>query len=108
MALAAGRCRLFHLRGPRDNVLVVAWVIHAQTRSVMVARGRVRNGVVVLEDRVRLPEGQEVTGLVPGTIATDGARRHSIVDIPPVSVGAVLRPLTSDDDLLGEMLEGRP
>jgi hypothetical protein len=38
---------------------------------------------------------------------TDFAQPHSILDIPPVSVGAVLRPLTSDDDLLGEMLEGR-
>ena len=44
--------------------------------------------------------------------STDVARAaapkpHSIIDIPPVLLGAVLRPLTSDDDLLGEMLEGR-
>ncbi len=32
----------------------------------------------------------------------------SVLDIATVSVGSVLRPLTSDDDLLGEMLEGRP
>ncbi len=37
----------------------------------------------------------------------DAARSHSILDIPPVSVGAVLRPLSSHDDLLEEMLEGR-
>jgi hypothetical protein len=43
----------------------------------MVARGRVQNGVVVLDNGVRLPEGQEVTVLTP------------------------------DDDLLGDMLEGR-
>jgi hypothetical protein len=69
----------------------------------MITHGRVINGVVVLDDGVRLPEGQEVTVLAPGTGPTDSARPHSILDIPTVSVGAVLRPLTSEDDLLGEM-----
>jgi hypothetical protein len=32
---------------------------------------------------------------------------HSILDIEPVRLGAVLQPLNSDDDILGEMLEGR-
>jgi hypothetical protein len=32
---------------------------------------------------------------------------HSLLDIPTVSCGGMLRPLTSDDDLLGEMLEHR-
>ena len=32
---------------------------------------------------------------------------HSVLDIVPVHVGRVLRPLSPDDDLLGEMLEGR-
>jgi len=70
----------------------------------MVARGYVQNGVVVLADGVRLPEGQEVTVLVA---SNSGPKGDSILDIPPVSVGAVLKPLTADDDLLGEMLEGR-
>jgi len=35
------------------------------------------------------------------------SRSHSILDIAPVRVGQLLRPLTSDDDLLDEMLEGR-
>jgi hypothetical protein len=65
----------------------------------------------VLDNGVRLPEGQEVTVLVPDAVPAsprmEGARPHSVLDIPTVSVGAVLRPLTSDDDLLGEMLEGR-
>jgi hypothetical protein len=78
----------------------------------MVARGRVQNGVVVLDNGVRLPEGQEVTVLTPDTVPTnarleEGSRPHSVLDIPTVRVGAVLRPLTSDDDLLGDMLEGR-
>jgi hypothetical protein len=72
----------------------------------MVARGHVKNGVVVLDNGVRLPEGQEVTVLAPGAWPAV-ARPHSILDVAPVSVGAVLRPLTTDDDLLGEMLEGR-
>jgi len=78
----------------------------------MVARGRVKNGVIVLENGLRLPEGQEVTVLTsefsPAIPAIDGARPQSILDIPSVRVGGVLRSLTSDDDLLGEMLEGRP
>lgn len=32
---------------------------------------------------------------------------HSVLDIEPVHLGRVLHPLSSDDDLLGEMLEGR-
>jgi hypothetical protein len=78
----------------------------------MVARGRVQNGVVVLDDGVRLPAGQEVTVLPHATAPTAprvyGSQSHSVLDIATVSLGAVDRPLTSDDDLLGEMLEGRP
>jgi hypothetical protein len=78
----------------------------------MVARGRVINGVVVLENSVQLAEGQEVTVLTLDTesavVRSEGRPPHSIVDIPTVSVGAVLRPLTGDDDLLGELLESRP
>jgi hypothetical protein len=76
----------------------------------MVARGRVQDGVVVLENGVRLPEGQEVTvvahatGLPAPPIA--GSQPHSLLDIATVSLGSVLRPLTCDDDLLGEMLQG--
>ena len=70
----------------------------------MVARGRVQNGVVVLAEGVRLPEGQEVTVLA---LPAANLQAHSILDIPSVSVGKVLRPFTADDDLLGEMLEGR-
>jgi hypothetical protein len=32
---------------------------------------------------------------------------HSVLDIEPLSLGETLRPLGPDDDLLGEMLEGR-
>ena len=78
----------------------------------MVARGRVQDGVVVLENGVRLPEGQEVTVLAHATLPPspriDGSQSHSVLDIATVSLGSVIGPLTSDDDLLGEMLEGRP
>ena len=66
----------------------------------------------MLDDGARLPEGQEVTVLAPDTgparPRVDGSRSHSVLDITTVALGPVLRPLTSDDDLLGEMLEGRP
>ena len=78
----------------------------------MVAHGRVQNGVVVLDNGVRLPEGQEVTVLTQGTVSParrmEGTRSHSVLDIATVGLGSALRPLASDDDLLGEMLEGRP
>jgi hypothetical protein len=78
----------------------------------MVARGRVQDGVVVLDNGVRLPEGQEVTVLAQATVPPaprmEGSQSHSLLDIATVSLGSVLRPLSSDDDLLGEMLEGRP
>lgn len=32
---------------------------------------------------------------------------RSVLDIPTVSVGRILRPFPASDDLLGEMLEGR-
>ncbi len=32
---------------------------------------------------------------------------HSVLDIAPAHVGRVLHPFSADDDLLGEMLEGR-
>jgi hypothetical protein len=59
----------------------------------MVAHGRVRNGVVVLDEGVSLPEGQAVTVVVPDLSAalSRGKGPHSVLDIPPVSVGAVLR-----------------
>jgi hypothetical protein len=64
----------------------------------------VQNGVVVLADGVRLPEGQQVTVLVAPMTE---AKVHSILDIVPVSLGTMVRPLAADDDLLSEMLEGR-
>jgi hypothetical protein len=72
----------------------------------------VQDGVVVLDDGVHLPEGQEVTVLAPDAVPArtrmERAPSHSVLDIATVALGPVLRPLTSDDDLLGEMLEGRP
>ncbi len=42
-------------------------------------------------------------------VTTDAAARPALqsLDRPPVSLGAVLRPFDSHDDLLGEMLESR-
>lgn len=77
----------------------------------MVVRGRVQNSVVVLDDGVSLPNGQEVSVLIPGKSAASlsrGSGPHSVLDIPTVKLGPVLRPITRDNDLLDEMLEGRP
>ena len=37
----------------------------------------------------------------------NSASPHSVLDIAPVSLGRVIRPLSTDDDLLDEMLEER-
>jgi hypothetical protein len=75
----------------------------------MITPGHVTNGVVVPAEGVCLPEGLEVAIVAPSPSPSlvKGPGPHSVLDIPPISVGAVLYPLTSDDDLLGEMLEGR-
>jgi len=70
----------------------------------MVVRGHVKNGVVVFDEKVALPEGQEVSVVIP---LQRGPGPHSVLDIPPVSLGQALRPLSPDDDLLVEMLEDR-
>jgi hypothetical protein len=77
----------------------------------MVARGHVQNGVVVLEEGVRLPEGQEVIvvahGATTGRGLLESSGPHSVLDIPSVSLGRVLRTQAADHNLLDEMLEGR-
>ncbi|HEV2971439.1 MAG TPA: hypothetical protein VGY55_15800 [Pirellulales bacterium] len=72
----------------------------------MVVRGYVQNGVVVLDNGVRLPEGEEVTVLT-ATPSQDSPQPHSLLDVPPVSLGSLLRPFLAGEDLFGEMLEGR-
>jgi hypothetical protein len=39
--------------------------------------------------------------------ASGGANGHSVLDIAAIHLGSTLRPPNGDDDLLGEMLEGR-
>lgn len=51
----------------------------------------------------RYLEGQVRSSAVP----TKKQRGHRFLDIPPIHLGGILRPLTRDDDLLEEMLEGR-
>ena len=61
------------------------------------------NGVLKLDQPLPLKDREKVRVTVESL--TTG--RHSILDIRPISLGQVLRPLAPDDDLLGEMLEGR-
>ena len=72
----------------------------------MLMHGHVKDGVVVLDEGVRLPEGLEVTVLAPARSRPPRVP-HSLLDIAPVSLGAVLLPMAGGEDLLGEMLEDR-
>jgi hypothetical protein len=73
----------------------------------MIARGYVQNGVVVLADGFNLEEGDEVTVITAPTKPTVATlvEAHSLLDIAPVRVGAILPGFAADNDLLGEMLE---
>ncbi len=77
-----------------------------------VARGRVQDGAAVLDNDERLPGGQEVTVMTRGTGSNSeqmgSSRSHSVLDIVTLSLVSVLDALAFDNDLLGEMLEGRP
>lgn len=61
------------------------------------------NGVLKLEQPLPLKDRERVRVTVQ-SLAHEG---HSVLDIRPVSLGKVLSPPSPDDDLLGEMLEGR-
>lgn len=69
----------------------------------MAVQGRVENGVVHL-DFNPFPEGQAVS-VTATTQAPQGT--HSILDIPKFSVGKILDYHPEEEDILGEMLEGR-
>ncbi|MCE9547209.1 MAG: antitoxin family protein [Planctomycetia bacterium] len=61
------------------------------------------NGVLKLEHPLPLKNQEKVRV----TIESIAVGTHRVLDIQPISVGRILHPLSSDDDLLGEMLEGR-
>lgn len=54
---------------------------------------------------LRLGQGQPALRASTSSVSKEGG--HSVLDIPAVHVGRVLRPPSADDDLLSEMLEGR-
>jgi hypothetical protein len=43
----------------------------------------------------------------PPSSPNSSPQQHTVMDIPVASLGRVLRPLSPEDDLLGEMLEYR-
>ncbi len=57
----------------------------------MVGRGRVQDGVVVLDNGVLLPEGQDVTvlahAIVPPARPIEGLQAHSVREIATLSSG---------------------
>lgn len=61
------------------------------------------DGVLKLQQPLLLKNQERVRG----TVERFERRTHSVLDIPPVSLGRALQPLNTDDDTLGEMLEDR-
>ena len=68
-----------------------------------VVQATYENGVLKLEQPLPLKDQEHVRV----TVESLARGNHSVLDIQPVSLGEVLNPLTSNDDLLDEMLEGR-
>lgn len=62
-----------------------------------------QNGVLKLDQPLPLKDCEKVRV----TVESLARKAHSVLDIRPISLGNVLSPLNTDDDLLGEMLEGR-
>jgi len=60
-----------------------------------------QNGVLRPDEPLPLGEREKVRVTVERL-----ASGHSVLDIPPVSLGSPGRPPSADNDLLGEMLEG--
>jgi len=56
-------------------------------------------------EAVRLRRNLHSHGQSCGTTADAAPRRMSILDFPSLNLGTMLRPLSPDDDLLGEMLD---
>jgi len=61
------------------------------------------NGVLKLDRPLPLTEREKVRV----TVERVGGGRRSVLDIPAVSLGSVVATQPADDDLLGEMLQGR-
>ncbi len=66
------------------------------------AKGMIRNGRVELLQDVDWPNGTQVQV----TPISNSVPKPDWLSLPPLDVGE-FREVTSDDDLLGEMLEGR-
>jgi hypothetical protein len=67
----------------------------------MIAQGHVENGVVILDSGSQFPDGQKVIVLAS---STESSKRHSVLEIPTVSVGEILDPGLHRDEILDEML----
>ena len=61
------------------------------------------NGVLKLAKPLPLQDQERVRV----TVESVTAQEHSVMDIEPISLGKVYHALSSDNDLLGEMLEER-
>jgi hypothetical protein len=75
----------------------------------MELEGVIHGGAIVPDNPLSLTDGTRVRVKVsPAPEVGDRSRpRHSVLDIAPVSLGSVVSTQSPDDDLLGEMLEGR-
>ena len=68
----------------------------------------IETAVDALPAEEKLELYQYLVGRLAGSNGTPNAgASHSLLDIAPVRLGQLRQPWPADDDLLGEMLEGR-
>jgi predicted DNA-binding antitoxin AbrB/MazE fold protein len=84
---------------------MVQWdITHREGRLMShVVEATYVNGILKLEQPLPFKDQEKVRV----TVERLTAEGHSVMDIEPVSLGQVHHALSADDDLLGEMLEGR-
>jgi predicted DNA-binding antitoxin AbrB/MazE fold protein len=97
--LPAPRPRLRKIDGSCYNRFVE---LEHETMSHTV-RAIYENGLLKLEEPLPFKDKEKVRV----TVEAIDSGSHSVLDIQPVSLGSLLAPLTVDDDLLDEMLQGR-
>jgi hypothetical protein len=115
--------RAFHSReGFHIDPVSVKWHHESESFTVVestIVRSRERDIMLTLNEIERAVEGltteqrQALRRFLDqsfdvSSVTHHSEHAHSVLDIPAITIGPLLRPLDANDDLLNEMLEGRP
>ena len=94
-------CRRFTVVGKKDAGVRVK---DEREKGIMKTLTEIESEVEALSPDQKYMLYRFLEGQLKGAIGAP-FKRQSVLDIPTVNLGKILRPLTGEDDLLGEMLE---